>query len=268
MIENGNAVCLFRFTEKQWADRFIDGEISFSCPGKFIYQNKITGNEEQGDKLEAVFAKLKKDDERIQIAKETLGRDLEIIVDDETEGEYVYLRRRSAKLKPIFCIYACTAGDLLEDNIANIEKTGWQLLPHTFDDKMYGGFSQTYQFNNVMNEKKRFTQLLIDAKAFIDRIRYGLFFESKAYKMEKLNYDEFKKETFYIEPTNEYLELFYKRPEYRYQHEARIVLIADKFNTINDRYNLKVVPFKLNENVNMSHVPTVIKLEVDIELAN
>ena len=35
MIPNDNAIMLYKFSEKQWIQKLLDGELSFSCAGAF-----------------------------------------------------------------------------------------------------------------------------------------------------------------------------------------------------------------------------------------
>lgn len=44
MIPNGNSLILYKFGEYIWIEKLFEGEISFSCAGKFILQAKETGN--------------------------------------------------------------------------------------------------------------------------------------------------------------------------------------------------------------------------------
>lgn len=52
MVQDENAIILFRFGEQRWIDKFIEGDMSFSCSGAFIHQAMKTGNDVQGDPLE------------------------------------------------------------------------------------------------------------------------------------------------------------------------------------------------------------------------
>lgn len=100
MIPNTDALQLFRFSEQRWIDKLIEGDVSFSCPGAFIHQAKMTGNNDQGDLFEGVFARLKYGDTKVTSLRKTLGKDLEIIPD----GEYVMLRRKSSRRNLSFVI--------------------------------------------------------------------------------------------------------------------------------------------------------------------
>lgn len=234
MIPNENVIILFRFGEQRWIDKNIDGELSFSCAGSFINQAKRTGNTVQGDLYEAVFARLLKSDSKIDEMKNKLGKDLEIIDDDE----YVLLRRKSAKLKPIFCFYGYKAADMLEDG--NIEHVGPNKIRHDFDERLYSGFADSLKVKNVVSESHRFTQLTLMPKPFVDRVKLAMACGGYGYEMHAVDYKERGKETFFIEPTNKYLELFYKHPNYAYQYETRICITSKKFSTITERFALNI----------------------------
>lgn len=236
MIPNNDAVLLFRFGEQQWIDREIAGHLSFSCPGNFIWQAKQTGNQVQGDMREAIFARLLKDDKRISEMQALLKKDLEIIED----GDYCLLRRRSAKLKPIYCFYAYKAKDILLDG--QPEKLGKQSIRHDFSDHMYSGFADNLAIYNVVSEKSRFTQLTLQPKPFLDRIKVALSRNGYGYEMHEVDYKLFANDTFFIPPTAKYEELFYKFPEYSYQYEGRVCLVDLKFSNIFERKPVDIPP--------------------------
>ena len=249
---------IHRFGEQRWIDKIIDGELSFSCAGAFIHQAKKTRNYVQGDIHEAVFARLLKNDVRIAQMRTQLGADLEEIPD----GNYVFLRRHSAKRKPIFCFYGYTAGDALRDS--SIDHVGFNRIRHEFDEKMYSGFSQNIDMRNVVSDEYRFTELTVMARAFVDRIRIAMLNNDYLYRIERIDYDTMNKDEFFISPTSNYDELFYKHPSYKYQYEARICMPDKELITIFDRFLLQIPPLhkeeyvKVHERTYMSY-DTVIK---------
>lgn len=246
MIPDNHALLLFRFGEKRWMDKLVLGELSFSCIGAFITQAIRTGNDIQGDKFEGVFARLKKDDERIAQLRLELGHDLEEIID----GSYILLRRKSAKFKPVFCFYGYTAEDAILDG--NIKHTGITTIRHDFDSRMFSGFADSIKVRNVISDSHRFTIVIIQPKPFVDRVKIAMFNNGLGYTMKKVNYDLFKSETFFLEPTNSYEELFYKFSQYEYQHETRICLKDVKFSNIYERYSINIGKF-LKTDYNMVH---------------
>ena len=234
MIPDDHVLILFRFGEKRWMEKLVQGELSFSCTGAFINQAKRTANDIQGDKYEGVFARLTPDDKRISKMQTVLGCDLEEIID----GQYVLLRRRSSRLKPIFCFYGYIAGDALRDG--KIKNSGPTTIRHDFDSRMFSGFSDSLRICNVISDSHRFTMIIIQPKPFVDRIKYAMFRDGIRYTMKRVNYEVFKSQTFFIEPTMSYYELFYKFPQYEYQHETRICLPNLNFSNIFERYPIKI----------------------------
>ena len=257
MIPNDHAVLLLKFGEQRWMDKIVQGELSFSCTGAFIHQAKTSGNDIQGDLYEGIFARLKNNDSRIMEASQRFGRDLEII----NIHDYTLLRRKSSRFKPVFCFYGYSAGDALSEG--SIEHLGFNTIRHDFDLRMYSGFTDSLKTKNVISDSHRFTQLTMQPKPVIDRIKITMAINGLGYTMKKVDYDLFKRDTFYIEPTDSYNELFYKFPDYKYQHEARICLKNMKFSNIYERYGLNIGQIP-NRDYNMSHEESYFELEAII----
>ena len=258
MIPDDHALMLFRFGEKHWIEKLIQGELSFSCTGAFINQAAKTGNEVQGDKFEGIFARLEKDDIRIEKMRQLLGRDLEEI----EYAPYTLLRRRSSKMKPIFCFYGYTASDALSDG--KIGQIGFKTIRHDFNPKMYSGFADGLRTCNAVSNPHRFTLVIIQPKPFVDRVKISMFNEDRGFTMKRVNYSLFKLETFFIEPTTAYDELFYKFPQYEYQHETRICLQDKKFSNIFERCSINVGAF-LADDFKMCHEEVYFQFNAIIE---
>ena len=114
-----------------------------------------------------------------------------------------------------------------------------------FDERIYEGFAND-KVKNVISDENRFTMAFIQPKYFKNKIFVALKLNNEKYKSQYVTYKDMSKKEFYIEPTNEYPELFVKSKEYDYQHELRICLYERKFKTISQRYNLKVNKFDTN----------------------
>lgn len=257
MVPNDHAIMLYKFGENRWINKLLDGELSFSCAGAYIFQAKKTGNRIQGDELEGVFAKQHKDNPKIEEMRNILGRDLEEIPD----GDYVFLRRRSAKLRPIFCIFAYTAQDAIIDGAP--QKVGKQKVKFEFDQRLYEGFAAE-NLRNVIADSHRFTLTLIQAGTFIEKVKVALQREQKGYEMRAIQYIDMSAGEFFIEPTNRYPELFIKSSDYAYQHEARICLVDQKFSTIFKRYPLFIGKFSTCD-YRLCH--EAVRLEIDVVFA-
>lgn len=236
MIPNNHTIMYFKFNENRWIQKIQEGELSFSCAGAFILQAKRTGNYVQGDELEGVFARLHNSNPKIIEMRNKLGDDLEEIAD----GDFTFLRRESAKVKPIFCVFSYTAENVLQDG--KIAKPGTQVVRFNFDQRMYDGFV-TPSAINVVSDSHRFTLSLFQPKPFIDKVEKALLIKQKPYKVERINYIPMSQGEFFIEPTDDYRELFTKSKNYKYQHEERICLIKESFRTESERYLLHVGRF-------------------------
>lgn len=256
MIADKDVIGLYKVAEKRWIDKLLHGEMSFSCPGAFIYQAKQTRNFVQGDLYEGVFARLKLGDARIEETKRLLGSDLETIAD----GEYLFLRRRSAKFRPIFCIFAYKAEDIFEDN--NIKHPGKQAVNFKFDTRMYEGFADMTA-SKVVAIDRVFTIAVIQPLEFVQRAIAALSGNRIDYKMEYVEYHDIHKGTFFIPLTDTYDELFYKSKEYKYQHEARICIFNRKFSNIYERFNLNTKPYE-SKDYGIAHDKCVVEMGVKV----
>ena len=250
MIPDNDAIVIFRFSEHRWINAIIDGTLSFSCAGAFVEQAKLTDNEIQGDRYEGIFARLQPDDPKISKMERILGNDLIKMTD---EKGFVLLRRRSAMLKPIFCYYAYKARDIIIDSDGNA-KLGENTIRHDFDPKMFSGFSNGDWNLNVIADERRFTTLTLYPNHFISRIKCALAKENLSYVMKPVNYEEQKNDTFFIEPTDQYDELFCKRPLYSYQYEGRICLNGIDFTFPEERFSLSIGKLGINE-YHKTHCP-------------
>ena len=210
MIPDENLFLLFKFGEKRWIDKILKGELSFSCAGAFINQAKKAGNTIQGDIHEGIFARLKRGDIRIDQMKERLMSDLEIL----DEGEYLCLRRRSAKLKPIFCFYGYKAGGILKAGGDNLS-VGINRIRYEFDPQLYTGFTSDWKISPLLNEPYRFRLLLLRIEVFKEKLENAMKLINKCYRAKNIDYDKMQEKEFFIEPTPNYDELFYKLPQYK-----------------------------------------------------
>lgn len=261
MLPNDNAILLFRFTESRWADAIIQGQISFSCAGAFIHQAEHTGNTVQGDLYEGVFARLNKTDSRVQLMKDTLKKDLEIIDD----GDFVLLRRKSALRKPMFCYYAYTVEDAIHDCGDDAHK-GINTIRHVFDDKMYSGFSENWRCS-VIADNRRSTLLTLQPKPFVERIKMASVTQRINLRMKRVDYSTWSNETFFITPTDEYDELFCKQSSYSYQHEGRACLTGISLASIFDRYTLEIGSLNTDD-YKKSFEPLYFDLKAKLEVNN
>lgn len=115
--DEGETVLLgMKISQKKWIEKLRNGSACFNTVNFYIEKGLSGGNDEQGDKYEGVFARLLKHDSKVEEMEKLLKDDLEVILD----GEYVLLRRKSARTIPVFCIY----GLYIEDaKILSIKET-------------------------------------------------------------------------------------------------------------------------------------------------
>lgn len=248
-ITEDDVTLIFKFGEKRWIEKLVEGEISFSCAGSFISQAKHSKNQVQGDKYEAVFAKLIKSDPRINQMRLRLKNDLEEI----EEGDFVYLRRKSAKLKPIFCVYSYKIEDAEADALSH--KPGRQIIRHKFNPQMYNGFG-SFSARNVLREECRPVFAMFKADTFSKKIK-----QITGCEVKHINYMDIVP-GFFVEPTNEYPELFIKSKNYQDQKETRVCLPDRKLCSIADRYNVRVSRFFPGENVEIFSQASQIEFSV------
>lgn len=201
-----NCLGYIKFSSRKWLEKLAYGELSFSCSAKFISDYQCSGDETRGDKLEAVFAHVDKKDKRIEESVNRLGRDLEIIDDNDR----IYLRRRSSCLVPIYCLFGIT------DELVDAEEIDSHNVKFTFDfpEEMYKGFS-----DNEAN-----CSLFIQAKSFEREFEVTTHMLGIQAKKQFVKYLDKENELFFIEPTDEREELFIKSTSYSNQNEYRITL--------------------------------------------
>lgn len=213
-----------KFGEEKWLKRLFYGELSFSCAANFISYAQCTGDKKRGDPYEAIFARLWKNDTRIEEYKYKLEKDLEIIED----GNHVLLRRRSACLVPIFCIFGIP--DSSEYFEKKEEDDNIVKLKFKFSEEMYQGFSDNSENASVFFQAAPFDKAIEET-----------FNSLTIPKINRLvNYTYRANNEFVIEPNDNYDELFYKRDRYKVQNEYRIILPKIKFTSPCERRSVCV----------------------------
>lgn len=122
--------------------------------------------------------------------KNKLGEDLEKIID----GEYVFLRRKSAKLIPIFCVFSYTSEDLIVDGQPTHK--GKKRVRFNFDERLFEGFANE-KIRNVVSDLHRFTLAAIQPKPFVEKIKNRLNEKNQPFNMDMVKYIDMSKEFFY-----------------------------------------------------------------------
>lgn len=232
-LPDSNVMLLFKFGEIQWIEKLLNGELSFSCAGAFIKQAELSGNTVQGDLYEGSFARLRSSNSLVKKLRLKYGSELEEIRD----GDFIFFRRKSARFKPIFCLYAYTNADAKKDR-RNFQ-AGIISVSHRFSENMYQGFSP-YDARNVLATAHRPAFIMLQVETFKRLIIPSLEKNYCSYIIEHITPWEMIDGEFYIEPTPAYPELFKKSPAYSDQHEMRICILNKHLPTIYSRYNISI----------------------------
>lgn len=204
--------------EEKWIKKLRNGYACFSPLGDFIVEGETTGNNEQGDKYEGIFARLRNGNPLIEEMSEKLGDDLEKIEDDG----YTLLRRKSCRKIPVLCLYGMYKEDAEEiESSVSDDGTVQSTIQFQLSNKMYDEF-----LNNgfVNKDKVEPWSMGMSLGHFQSAIERELDKIDVQHKVVKITYDLFEAEEFFIEPTDDYNELQHKSARLNYQKEIRWIL--------------------------------------------
>lgn len=220
-----------KVSEKQWIEALRNGHACFSPVETFITKAETSGNNEQGDKYEGIFARIKANDVRLENLRKNFGDDLEEIDEDG----YVLLRRKSSRKVPIFCAYGIRKDELkIRENSIQEEAGEYNcMVDYDFPDKIYNGFLDCADVWGFYASSGHFCAALEEA---LDK-------EHLSYTKTVISYDIDPAKEFYLEPDSDYSELNHKRKGLEYQHEIRYCLLDFPRN---EKYILDYVPLPEN----------------------
>lgn len=210
-----NLVLCLKISQPQWIDKLSKGNAWFGKIDNYIEQANRTGNTDQGDAYEGVFAHCEASSSLVKKYQEIFGDDLEIIPD----GDYVFLRRYSSRDYLALCMFGIKNTDLkvtsvYEDGAGNCMGNFHYDIPH----KMYDGFLQDgAPISDVAG-------YYCSAGHFIEAIETALNRAGLRWKRSMVSYDIELSSEFLIEPNKDYQELQHKRKELQYQHELRFLV--------------------------------------------
>lgn len=202
-----------KVNRKKWIESLRDGTVCFNPVETFIKEAENDGNNEQGDKYEGIFARIKANDVLLVKLRKRFGEDLEEI----DENGYVLLRRKSSRKVPIFCVYGIRRDELNIRENSIYEENGELTCTadYTFPDKIYNGFIDCSDVWGYYASPQHFCQAI--EKALDEHLLL--------YKKTVIIYDIDLTKEFYFEPDNDYSELTHKRKDLLYQHEIRYRLL-------------------------------------------
>lgn len=215
-MQDERLVICIKISQKEWIEKLQKGSAWFGAINNYIVKAEETNNNEQGDKYEGVFARCKKGNPIITEQLSRLGNDLEIIED----GEYCLLRRKSSRYVCAFCMYGIKNTDLTP--IGEIEDINGELIGkfhYDIEPKMYSSFLQ--DGSNPSEVAGFYTS----SGHIIDAIELSLQKEGYKWIRNMVQYDIDISGEFFIEPKDNYPELFHKRIDLEYQHEVRILIL-------------------------------------------
>lgn len=114
-------------------------------------------------------------------------------------------------------------------------------IPNLIFDKFTCGLANM----NVLSNDFLPTSVAFRSSAFILALDCELYKQGIKKWRAGIDYDFKAADTYFIEPTPEYKELFYKRKKYEYQQEARWILPEISLNRSEDRFNIYI---KIDDN--------------------
>lgn len=211
-------VCL-KVGQEKWIKSLKAGTACFNRAGFFIEKAAQTGNNEQGDLYEGVFARLRKDNPLLAQTIKCFETDIELIDD----GDYTILRRKSTRSIPIFCAYGVRKDELkiIDTSVRFDEEAGQYKgrIRYDFPEKLYHGFLDVSEEDAIWN-------FLCSAGHLFDSLETSLQEKGYTYSKCVAKYDIDLSKEFYIKPDADgpYSELTHKRIDLAYQHEVRLYL--------------------------------------------
>jgi hypothetical protein len=185
----------------------------FGAINGYIEETIKTGNNEQGDMYEGVFARVKKNSFLMYHFMEMLGDDFESF-EDENDNSYCFLRRKSSRYVCAFCMYGVAETDL--------KKLG---EPYLKDNQWYGNYESKISkemFKKFLQTHENVAGCYFSVGHFYDALMDGI---KQPMARGVVQYDIDLTKEFCIVPDEKYSELFHKRKDLAYQNELRCLLI-------------------------------------------
>lgn len=212
--EDRIVLCL-KISQPEWIEKLSNGSAWFGKINNYIEQAVQTGNNDQGDAYEGVFARCKASSDLVTKYRAEFGKDLEVIPD----GEYVFLRRYSSRKFLAFCMYGIKNSELgITEIYKNAEGKLMGKFHYAISHKMYEGFLQD---GSVTADVAGY---YCSAGHMINAVESALDAKKLFWHRGLVSYDIDLNSEFFIEPNEEYQELFHKRKELQYQHEIRFLV--------------------------------------------
>lgn len=220
MNEERLALCL-KISQLEWIQRLKDGSAWFGKIDNYIVQAIRSGNDDQGDRYEGVFARCKATSPLINKYTLLFGDDLEVLSD----GDFVMLRRLSSRAQKAFCLYGIKNSDFEIIDVLNPEASEpMGKVKYNISPRMYDGFLQD---GSSTSEVAGF---YCSAGHLHEALEKALNQKGYNWKRAMIKYDIDLEQEFLIEPLPGYPELWHKRKDLAYQHESRIIIYDNDVN--------------------------------------
>ena len=210
MKETHNYVLALKVAKPEFGVRPVGGEVWFGAIKNYIEEGETTSNDQQGDKYEGVFARLKKNSQLVYHYMQVLGDDLEM----REDGDCYLLRRTSSRYVCAFCMYGFDEKELEPLDAPYLENGQWV---------------QDFQYKISPEMHKKFLGENTDKSGWYFSI--GHFYEALDASMTVpmvrggVSYDIDPTTEFCVEPDDMYSELFHKRKDLSYQKDVRNLIL-------------------------------------------
>ena len=205
---------IFDYIKKQLGMRTEFGATAwFGAIDGYIEEAIKTGNNEQGDKYEGVFARVKKNSFLMYHFMGMLGDDFESF-DDENDNSYCFLRRKSSRYVCAFCMYGVAESDLKRLGKPIFKNNQWL---GNYECKI-----SKEMFDRFLQTRERVAGCYVSVGHFFDALA-----EETEHPMARgiVQYDIDLTKEFCIVPDERYGELFHKRKDLDYQKEIRHLIL-------------------------------------------
>lgn len=221
MSNTTKAMLYVKIAEDKWAEKLKDGCAWFGTINGYIKKAEEEHNDEQGDKYEGVFARLKKGSPVIEECFDRYGDDLESF----EENGFVLLRRKSSKRMCAFCVYGIHEGSNLEIISEEPYKDGLVLaeLRYVISKEMFEKF-----LNGKKVEDEEATGVYMSPGHLDEALQKAMERKGRKFRRGVVVYDIDLTTEFCLDLDNvvneNYGELFHKRKDLSYQNECRTII--------------------------------------------
>lgn len=222
IMQATSILLIVKISQEKWIESLCSGDAWFGAINNYIMQAETSGNNEQGDRYEGIFARCRRESEIIKKYSMRFGNDLEII----EENDYCLLRRKSSRNMLAFCMYAFTEKEMINLKIGEkiSDDTYKATCEFIVDKKMFDGFLQDGSLETQV------CGFYCSPGHFFEALEKGIKERGYRFKRNKIVYDIDLSKEFDLEPDLDYSELWHKRTDLDYQHEERILIYNENPN--------------------------------------